>query len=347
MSEGKIKNFFPGSNTVQGFYSFYEYLPHNAENIFIIKGGPGTGKSTTMKNIGKIFKKNNLDIEYHWCSSDNQSLDGVVIPTKKVALFDGTAPHEYDPQYPGAVGEIVNFGQYWDKNELQKNKAKIKDLFQVIENYFNKAYNRLRRGELYYQEIEKQYQKKYETTKTFRLINKITTEIVPADTQVTNKGPERHLFGSAITPGGYIDSVQELTDKIKKCYLLQGKPDSEASKIINNTGQYIQTHGYYVLYLHSGFKPDLIDAIISPELDFALIRKAKPYNVQNHHKNFNLINNNNHQEDKINNYIKKAVNNLKKAKQKHDQLEEYYIQAMDFQKINDLETTLVDKISAL
>jgi hypothetical protein len=33
-----------------------------------------------------------LDIEFHHCSSDNNSLDGLYIPAIKVALIDGTAP---------------------------------------------------------------------------------------------------------------------------------------------------------------------------------------------------------------------------------------------------------------
>jgi len=32
------------------------------------------------------------DVEFMHCSSDNNSLDGVVIPSLKIALLDGTAP---------------------------------------------------------------------------------------------------------------------------------------------------------------------------------------------------------------------------------------------------------------
>lgn len=71
MNEGSIINFFPGGNTAQGFYSFYDYLPYEAEQVFIIKGGPGTGKSTFMKKIGERMIEEGYDIEFHWCSSDN------------------------------------------------------------------------------------------------------------------------------------------------------------------------------------------------------------------------------------------------------------------------------------
>ena len=114
MAKGKIKNYFPGGNTPAGFYSFYQYLPYKTDQVFIIKGGPGTGKSTLMKKIGYLMQEKGYDLEFHWCSSDNDSLDGVVIPRLGTAIFDGTAPHLIDPLHPGAVDTIINLGDYWD-----------------------------------------------------------------------------------------------------------------------------------------------------------------------------------------------------------------------------------------
>ena len=48
------------------------------------------------------------------CSSDNNSLDGIVIPKLKIAILDGTA-HVVDPVFPGVVDEIINLGQFWDE----------------------------------------------------------------------------------------------------------------------------------------------------------------------------------------------------------------------------------------
>lgn len=95
MAKGKIRHMFPGGNTSYGFFSYYDYiLPQDeAERIFCIKGGPGVGKSTFMKKIGEQFLSMGYDVEFMHCSSDSDSIDGVVIPAKKTALLDGTAPH--------------------------------------------------------------------------------------------------------------------------------------------------------------------------------------------------------------------------------------------------------------
>ena len=95
MSVSKERHLFPGGNTTKGFYSFYNYIltQEEADRIICLKGGPGTGKSSFMKKIGTHFKTLGYTIEYHHCSSDNNSLDGVVIKELNIALLDGTSPH--------------------------------------------------------------------------------------------------------------------------------------------------------------------------------------------------------------------------------------------------------------
>ena len=66
--KGHIRNIFPGGNTPQGFYSYYnDILPQRkAEKIFCIKGGPGTGKSTLMKEVGNHFAEQGEDVDFLW-----------------------------------------------------------------------------------------------------------------------------------------------------------------------------------------------------------------------------------------------------------------------------------------
>ena len=49
---GKIVNYFAGGNTARGFHSLYDSNLQGLERIYILKGGPGTGKSSLMKKIG-------------------------------------------------------------------------------------------------------------------------------------------------------------------------------------------------------------------------------------------------------------------------------------------------------
>jgi len=63
-----------------------------------------------MRKIGEEMLERGYDVEFHCCSSDNGSLDGVVIPAIKVAMLDGTAPQsavttvQFEP-----IGKIFSF----------------------------------------------------------------------------------------------------------------------------------------------------------------------------------------------------------------------------------------------
>lgn len=86
--------YFLGANAPTGFYSLYNHLlpPEQARAIYILKGGPGCGKSTLMRKIGAWAEEAEMETEYILCSGDPDSLDAVILPGKAVAIVDGTAP---------------------------------------------------------------------------------------------------------------------------------------------------------------------------------------------------------------------------------------------------------------
>ena len=77
--------FYLGANSPTGFYSLYDQLlePEQAETIYILKGGPGCGKSSLMRRVAQAMEEKGASVEYIACSGDPDSLDAVVIP----ALF--------------------------------------------------------------------------------------------------------------------------------------------------------------------------------------------------------------------------------------------------------------------
>ena len=92
MSEYMFKNktYFAAANGYNGFRSNFEkiFSLQKLEKLFVIKGGPGTGKSTIMKKLAKEFS-NCSDITNILCSSDPGSLDGLILSkngTKKLTL---------------------------------------------------------------------------------------------------------------------------------------------------------------------------------------------------------------------------------------------------------------------
>ncbi len=118
--------FFLGTCTPQGFVSHYDSLFEELEQLYIIKGGSGCGKSTFMRRIGAEAEQRGLDVSYILCSSDPDSLDGVLLPSLSTGFVDGTAPHVLEPRLCGGGANYLNFGEFYDSDGLRANEAEIR-----------------------------------------------------------------------------------------------------------------------------------------------------------------------------------------------------------------------------
>jgi len=104
---------FLGANSREGFASLYDAFPGEpGAYLHIIKGGPGTGKSSFMRRIGAAAEARGLDVTYILCSGDPHSLDGVYLPALRQGWVDGTAPHALEPRGFGVDADYLNLGRF-------------------------------------------------------------------------------------------------------------------------------------------------------------------------------------------------------------------------------------------
>jgi len=355
LARGKLKKLFPGGNTSQGFYSYYDYIiPPDATRIFIIKGGPGVGKSTLMRSIGETMLEMGYDVEYHCCSSDNGSLDGVCIPQIGVALIDGTAPHVVDPKNPGAVDEIVHLGDYWDEGLMRQNKKAILKSNRRVGRLFQMAYFSLKEAKAIHEEWES-----YITEATdFGRVNEsavsmwrdIFSGVTP---NFREQGHSRHLFANAITPDGPMNYLDTILQETEKLYVIKGEPGSGKATIISKTADLAKTLGLFTEVYHCSFVPQNVDVVVIPELSTAVANLSAPVSFEPSC----LVNLKSCIEIDLSAFLSKdtlalysdeinscrerfkaafdrSVHFIGRAKAEHDLMESYYIPAMNFAAIN-------------
>ncbi|MEJ8547268.1 hypothetical protein [Brevibacillus borstelensis] len=94
----RIRRMYLGAATPAGPKDFVPNLTADASKRYLIKGRPGSGKSTILKRLVAEAERRGFDAEVYHCGLDPNSLDMVVLPEKGLAIFDSTAPHEYFPE---------------------------------------------------------------------------------------------------------------------------------------------------------------------------------------------------------------------------------------------------------
>ena len=359
MDNSKERHLFPGGNTSKGFYSFYRYIlsQDDAKRIICIKGGPGTGKSQLMKKVAAYFFQKGYTIEHHHCSSDPNSLDGVLIKELNVALLDGTSPHIVDPINPGAVDEILNMGDALDMNFLASYKKEIININKDIGKCFKRAYRYLGAAKYVHDDWSSLNYESLDSNKVSNLLENMKSNIFKNDK--VGYGNERHLFATAITPDGIISYADNLSKDYKTKYILTGGPGYGKTDILKFIGSCGQKKGYFIEYMHDPFVPERLEHIFIPELSTCIltnneVNKASfngiEYNLV-HYTKANLLSQK-ESEIKYNETIfydlmDKAISLINKAHILHDDLESFYIKAMDFSMADNIYDKVIKKIEAL
>ena len=359
MGKGKLKKVFPGGNTSRGFFSYYDHIINqDATRILVIKGGPGVGKSTFMRYIGEKMLDLGYDVEYHCCSSDNGSLDGVCIPSIGVALLDGTAPHVVDPKNPGAVDEIIHLGDFWDEEKMRENKEAVLKSNARVGRLFKIAYSQLAEARVIKDELDSYYAEAINMAGVHGTIHSIDEDILEdvmeeGKLQFEKEPRDRHLFAAAFTPQGQAHFLETVLDGIKKLYFVTGEASTIGSQVVGTVAKAIHMHGLDTEVYHCAFEPTAVDLVVIPALKMAVMKDIPGINLKIQDipglKKVKIKDLNQYlvpeilavydkeikcAGERLNAALCRAISYIAAAKAEHDVMETYYILAMDFEAIN-------------
>ena len=356
---GYIKRVFPGNNTPRGFFSYYDYvLPKDATRIFVIKGGPGVGKSTFMTSIARELVDLGYDTEIHHCSADNESIDGVVFPAIGVGILDGTWPHVVDPKAPGAVDEIIWLGEFWNEGAVRAHKVEILRAQKGIESVFNRAYRYLQAAQVVYGDWEATNIEALDFGAANMLAQKVISERF-ADLPVSPKpGVERRLFASAITPDGMVNYLDTILGPCNTRYVIEGDPGTGKSFLLEKVKRAALDRGFFTEVYHCPLHPDKAEHVIVPALRLALTKSIEPHTYvpgpadiiidMNCCRDEHVLETHQPQVERAREEFERLFNlaifYIGEAKQYHDAMERFYAPNMDFAGIERLRKRITQRI---
>lgn len=137
-----VNGYFAASNSGKGFCNYYAEVFGVADRIYIIKGGPGTGKSRFMREVSQYAESKAWQAEHYYCSSDPTSLDGVILKKNgySIAVIDGTLPHAWELSEPGVREEIIDLGAFWNADKLRGRRHEIERINKAKSGCWRRAY---------------------------------------------------------------------------------------------------------------------------------------------------------------------------------------------------------------
>jgi hypothetical protein len=355
----QVMQYFPGAITYKGFTSFWDSNLEGIEQIYILKGGPGTGKSTFMQYIGKAMREKGYKVELLWCSSDARSLDAAIFREPSLAIIDGTAPHTRDPKYPGVRDVIVDLGRYWQRSLLLEKKEQIIKLTDRNKALYQEIYENLKKA----RDFEKRHQALYKTQIDMEAVQtwlegfiKILIPCNQAPGQAPGE-PNHHRWLRAAAPQGMVSFFAEVQRMAQSSYCLLTKERSFGSLVLELLAKQAIGRGCAVWYYHDPYEPDWLEAIYLPQLGCFCYQGAAAAGLEAkyvheldewYHKQ---INRRNRLEaefllDAAQTARCKGQALLKENKAVHDELEVFYVRAMDFEGMGQMKKELIQEFLA-
>ncbi len=341
-----MTNTFLAANSANGFYSLFSEMTRRTDHsIYLIKGGPGTGKSSLMKKAALAALSKGMEVEQMHCSSDPESLDGLWIKDKKVIFLDATAPHCVDPRFPGAVEQILPLGEYWDTNALKEHKTEIISLSQSISGIFKSIYRLLGAVGQIQGMSDKIVSAAFAQEKAVEALTKFFRRqaILP----LHKKGQTEKRFISAVSQNGVI-LYEDIVKDCKQVLLIED-PYECSFPVTDIANKMLADMGYDRICALSPLHPERIDHLIVPECSLAIITQNHRLQWQSQLpvvktmqlKTFlkpDIISQNKNKlafsKKLCKSLYDEVADYLASEKTLHDRLESFYINAMDFEALN-------------
>jgi len=260
---GKIRCLITSSNTGEGFRTFIPDLLEDVDRVFIIKGVPGSGKATLIRDLGEKAAESGLDIEYWISALDPQSPEGLYIPALGTAVVNGSLLPGSPASYPAAPGYVLNLDRFltdWPAEEGEE----VKELFKEIEQKQAAAQKYLQEAQGLKRQMAELSCSGIKGRQYTRLVKEITARILQ------RSGGEKHYFAAALTPEGLISYIDQLSEEYPQRYLFKGCVLIQSS-IIGEIAREIKKSGYGVEFYHSGLEPGRILMVMVRELQLVLL----------------------------------------------------------------------------
>lgn len=349
------KHFFAGSNASKGLSSYFNSIlnPETLNRLYILKGGPGVGKSSFMKKFAEKMKEKNYSVDYIHCASDNDSLDGIIIHELNVAFVDGTAPHVIDPTLPGAADEIINLGVYLDGEKLEKHKCQIVQINKNKSLLYKSAFKYFQAASIISEEINSLYDQFIDNKKFNEMCNQVINKLFPVYFWSDKKGKRTKMFSEAYTSNGFISYTGSLYQD-KKTWAVVGEDTNYTSSLLSIIADEATKRGYDIECYYRPLSAEKLQHLYIPELNLMIVSTENPINngyeeIFDIHSLMDLDKLKTHISEIENNLyvydllINKALDKLAEAKKLHELLEVFYINGMNFDGVNEVFDNILSK----
>lgn len=348
-----VFDFFLGALAPGGFTGWFaEAAACPGQTPWLIKAGPGCGKSTLMRRLLERDATNCLRdgsfAERLHCSSDPASLDGVRLSDAGALVLDATAPHTLDCVYPGVNERVISLYDTLNNDFLYQHRDEIRLLGrrhawlmrQGTAHWALACAVLNRRRTLAAEMLDRE--------KLDAFTRRLARRTMPHRPAV-KPGRQEHRLLSAPTPEGltiFYDTIPQLAHRT--LYAIQDPRGMLSGIMLEQLAEYARHNGYDAYLCHCATdQRERLDHLFIPSLGLGFVTSNPWHPMQfasqrNIHASRFASASPNAAQRRLSAYHKRLADGLitrtcaaqSAAKSVHDALESYYVRAADFSAVD-------------
>ena len=348
-------DFFMGALGPKGFQGYFDWLDTQEQvPLYLIKAGPGCGKSTLMNRLAQASP---LPVERIHCSSDPDSLDGVIFSKPRAAIIDATAPHVVEPACAGAVERYVDLSQFYSREGLQPLKGDIIAAGQACSACYKRVYRCLGAAGELLEDVHDRVTSDLLTQKLARRARGIILrEFKPT---AATPGVEHQAFLSAVTYQGSVTLWETVEAQAGRVYELWDSYGLAHDLLAPILAAGLAT-GHQVVACPDPMAPQRLAHLIFPDLSLAFVTSNAaapwPHHPYRRLRLDAMVDREVYRSSRprlrfaqkvAQALVDQAVDGLRQAKAAHDSLEALYNPHVDFEGVYRAADQVAEEILSL
>ena len=269
MRQPTVRRFFPGGNTMGGFYSYYQYLWRPLAN----PSRPGVDYQGWARN-GQIGAH-----AAHRGRDARPGLRSGTAPLLHGPRFRGRGRHprprgrhrgrhrapRHRPRVPRHGGDHGEPGRLLGRGRVRRQRADIEAISARYKGCYASAYNYLAAAGVIHDEWRAADAAAQDWGKVHQFVWGLLADVLRGKGSGA-PGYVRKLFATAITPEGFRHHLESVFGAASRRIVLAGEPGTGKSMVVSRLAQALSEHGMAVEVFHCGLRPEEPEHLFAPEV---------------------------------------------------------------------------------
>ncbi|UOE92633.1 hypothetical protein [Alkalihalobacillus sp. LMS39] len=270
------RHYYVSGNTRIGFYSVLPELSKELDCIFVLKGLAVRDTSDELYKLASYFEEKGLAVDYFHSPNNNQLIEGIRLIQSKIAIVSNEIVVKLGEQFSEQRVVVIHFNKAISKSKLELYSERLKQLQEERDYHVQLAYEAFAEAKPFHERKEEIYLSEMSFAKADEVTANLIKSIFRKKKEQEGGNTETIFFGAA-TPKGAVHFIDELTEHLKKRFIIKGRSGCGKSTLMKRVANEALQQGMNVTYFICGFDPSSYDMVIVEELDLAIVDGTAPH----------------------------------------------------------------------